>query len=198
MPEYNYSPAFLKANEVLVRKLVDLARDGGIAQAKFEDYNDARSYRVLVLNLKRSLALNHPDMAYVHNAIRTEITRDDAGWWVINIGAIEVPGRRKKLRGARYEMVDLKAQPAANKVLTIQEEITAENWPDIGVRLAAAKVGQDITVVVFNHPPVEDGIKFIAGQLAPQFTIKQSKPTLVFERAPSIKEASANDALPHS
>lgn len=106
MPEYNYSPLFLKANEELVRRLVELAKTETIAVAKFEDYNEAKGYRTLILNLKRSLGMNHPEMAYVHNNLRTEIGRDETGFWEVYVG-VPPNGRSfrkaKGLRGAKPE-----------------------------------------------------------------------------------------------
>jgi hypothetical protein len=73
MPEYNYSPMFLKAHEALVRQLVELAKNQQVAELPFDTAEQARTARHLISNLKRSLAVNHPDMLWVYEALRTEV-----------------------------------------------------------------------------------------------------------------------------
>lgn len=195
MPEYNYSLTFLKAHEQTVQQLVALARDGKAAEVKFEDYNEARSYRVLILNLKRSLAMNHPEMVQVHNILRTKIDRDDTGWWVIRIGPEELlrDKRGKKVRGAFQRMVE----PAVSTAILDIPELTQANWEKIQVKLAVAMLpNSDIRQIVIHHiDTTPDNIPImqeaILEMVRAQFTRTSTDP-FTMARKPY---ASANDAL---
>jgi hypothetical protein len=106
MGEYNYSPFFLKAHHETVRQLIEAAKTAGLLEAHFETPAEARAFRNLVLNLKRSLALNEPEFAFVHNTLRTSTSRDEVGTWIVQVGhESRLAKSGKKLRGARFSMV---------------------------------------------------------------------------------------------
>lgn len=198
MPEYNYSPLFLKAHEELVNRLIDLAKSGQVAVAKFDGHQEARNYRVLILNLKRSLAINQPNLAFVHNQLRTAISRDETGWWLVNVGNADTltvmkGGKRQKVRGAHQLMVETRQEStfsSPDRVLGIQEEITKDNWETIAVRLSVAKVNIQTEKIIIAKPPDERGIEFIADKMSPEFKLVSRSPMMVLERI-----ASANVAL---
>lgn len=179
---YNYSRAYLMANEDMLRKLIQLADTDQQGEAPFDDPGKAQAFQFKVNNLLASLAVNHPGRAYVRRKVRTWI----AGRGDKTIVVVGVPTPGLTLRGAKPNPIELRPVETAG-VLTVQEEITASNWPAIGIKLVKAKSSNETVRIVFIHPPDQGGIEYIAEKLAPEFQVMHTQPTMVLERVAAAR-----------
>ena len=173
---YNYSPWLLTVNADVVEKLVRLADDHGQFKVAYESPDEARLFRHKISELLACLARNRPNLAYVRRDVRTWITYD--GKYNVNVG---VPKPSQRIRGYRPQPIVIGATESQLGGLLITEEITAENWQPIALKLAAAKIS-DIQMVTFERPPEQAGVDYIANALAPEFEVKQREPQLVLQR----------------
>lgn len=177
---YNYSRAYLLANEELLRKLINLADTDTQGEAEFDDPGRAQSFQFKVNNLLASLAVNHSGRAYVRRKVRTWVAaRGDK-----TVVVIGVPAPGHVLRGARPLPVEVKPREAEG-MLTIPDAITANNWTAIGLKLAAAKANGEVRRITLLQPPDTNGIQFIAEKLEPEFQLMQTSPAMVLERIAS-------------
>lgn len=173
---YNYSPIYLVANKELVQKLISLADTGTQGEAEFADPGKAQAFQFKVNNLLASLAVNHPGRAYVRKAVRTWVaSRGDKT--VIVIGVPE-PGHI--LRGAKPTPVELKPREVEG-TLTFPE-ITRATWASVQLKLAAAKINQEVRRIIISVTPVKEAIPIIVEGLEPEFQLVSTSPTMVLER----------------
>lgn len=191
---YNYSPWLLEANKDLVNYLMNLSEQGGQAEVTFDSYEEARNYRLKILEILANITRNKPELARLRAPLRTSI-----GWkgerYVVKVG---VPKAAERLKGAKPKL-PLAATMAAHEFgirLVIEEIITAENWPDIAVKLAAAKQKVEVDYIIFTHPPDTKGVAFIAEQMEPQYQVLQTKPHLILEKNASANVARASSPDP--
>lgn len=200
MGEYNYSPFFLEAHKTTVQQLIDLAKGNRAAEIRFDSAEEVRRYRNLILNLKRSLALNHPEMAYVHNTLRTSTGKDSrTSQWVLTIGPEHTISRGRKLRGAHFTMIEaLPEVPLTNKItMAAFDPTNLRHSADLFNQISS--LGKAGTEIQINQQFPPEALEWFSTRLNEVtglgFEVVDAGPPLLLR---VVQKASATSALPNT
>lgn len=196
---YNYSPWLLEANKELVTRLVNLANTKGQASRTFETADQARQWRLRISELLANLARNRANLAYVRATVRTWI-RFSGEMYTVFVG---VPAATDRLKGAppKLPIATVVQEGYLGERLIIAEPITNEIWHNgLNAKIIAILLGQvAIDYIEVTYPMGKGDMEILDGIIREQFTIARTTPTIIWERIRSSKrDASANDALPHT
>jgi len=175
---YNLRREFLIAHKEDVDKLIRLARDEDWQRVVCNDPESAMRAQYLINNLLFSLARWEPSLTYVRDKVRTKLEWEPGGKIAVYVG---VPPAGMAIRGTRPQPVHI--EPAGvDTTLSIEEEITSDNWSRIASQLIGAIKKPWINTITIRHPPELAGIRWIAEKLEPHFAIEQTQPTFVLTR----------------